>query len=105
MIVCGWGVVGVGYIAAACHELAGGRWLCGDRTNGRPGCAGSGANHCLLVSFPLLSELLSRTAPTGRKEGGVGVLQQQGEESQGSNRQLGSWWDFRKRKSRENEGI
>lgn len=71
MIVCGWGGGGV-YIAAACHELAGGRWLCGDRTNGRPGCAGSGANHCLLVSFPLLSELLSRTAPTGRKEEGRG---------------------------------
>lgn len=33
----------------------------------------SGTNHCLLVSFPLLSELLSRTAPTGRK-GGEGFL-------------------------------
>lgn len=41
----------------------------GDRTHGRPGCPSSGANHCLLVSFPLLSELLSRIAPTGRKEG------------------------------------
>lgn len=50
--------------------LAGGRSLFGDRANSRPGCPGSGANHCLLVSFPLLSELLSRTAPTGRKEGG-----------------------------------
>lgn len=52
--------------------LAGGCFLCGDRTNGRPGCLVSGANHCLLVSFPLLSELLSRTAPTGRKEEGRG---------------------------------
>lgn len=65
-----------GLCTAACHELAGGRWLCGDWTNGRAGCSSSGANHCLLVSFPLLSELLSRTAPTGRKEEGeegVGV--------------------------------
>lgn len=52
--------------------LEGGRLLCGDETNSRPGCPGSGANHCLLVSFPLLSELLSRTAPTGRKEEGKG---------------------------------
>lgn len=59
-----------GLCTAACHELAGGRWLCGDWTNGRAGCSSSGANHCLLVSFPLLSELLSRTAPTGRKEEG-----------------------------------
>lgn len=34
------------------------------------GYSSSGTNHCLLVSFPLLSELLSRTAPTGRKEQG-----------------------------------
>lgn len=54
--------------ADACHVLAGGCMLCGDRPNGRPGYSGSGTNHCLLVSFPLLSELLSRTAPTGRKE-------------------------------------
>lgn len=47
--------------------------LCGDRTNGRPACPVSGANHCLLVSFPLLSELLSRTAPRGRQKGGVGA--------------------------------
>lgn len=52
--------------------LTGGRSLCADKTNGRLGCPGSGANHCLLVSFPLLSELLSRTAPTGRKEEGKG---------------------------------
>lgn len=63
----GWGLC-----AAACHVLAGGCFLCGDRTNGRPGCLVSGANHCLLVSFPLFSELLSRTAPTGRKEEGRG---------------------------------
>lgn len=60
--------------SAACHVPAGGRSLCGDRTNGRPGLPGSGANHCLLVSFPLFSELLSRTAPTGRKEEGRGVV-------------------------------
>lgn len=74
----GWGLY-----AAACHVLVGGRSLCGDRTNGRTGCAGSGANHCLLVSFPLLSELLSRTAPTERKEegwgsGGLGLRQSEG---------------------------
>lgn len=50
--------------------LAGGRSLCADRPNSRPGYSGSGTNHCLLVSFPLLSELLSRTAPTGRKSEG-----------------------------------
>lgn len=74
---------GRGLYAAACHGLVGGRSLCGNRTNGRPGCAGSGANHCLLVSFPLLSELLSRTAPTGRKEEGwrrrgLGVREREG---------------------------
>lgn len=48
--------------------LAGGLSPCGDGPNGGTGYSGSGTNHCLLVSFPLLSELLSRTAPTGRKE-------------------------------------
>lgn len=61
---------GQGLYAEACHVLAGGRSLCADRPNSRPGYSGSGTNHCLLVSFPLLSELLSRTAPTGRKSEG-----------------------------------
>lgn len=73
--------------------------LLADRTNGRPACPVSGANHCLLVSFPLLSELLSRTAPRRRQNGGVdgvcgGKVRQRGEESQGSNRQLWKFWDF-----------
>lgn len=68
----GGGRQGWGLYAAACHALAGGCSLCADGANGRAGCASSGANHCLLVSFPLLSELLSRTAPTGRKEEGRG---------------------------------
>lgn len=58
----------------ACHLLKRGACLlCGDGTNGRAACPVSGANHCLLVSFPLFSELLSRTAPTGRQERGAGV--------------------------------
>lgn len=60
--------VGGGLYAVACHVLAGGHSPCGDRPNGGTGYSSSGTNHCLLVSFPLLSELLSRTAPTGRKE-------------------------------------
>lgn len=54
----------------ACHVLGGWRVPCGGRPTGGTGYSGSGTNHCLLVSFPLLSELLSRTAPTGRKEQG-----------------------------------
>lgn len=46
--------------------------LYGDRTNGRRACPVSGANHCLLVSFPLCSELLSRTAQRGRQIGELG---------------------------------
>lgn len=63
---------GGGLYADACHVLAGGLSPCGDRPNGGTGYSSSGTNHCLLVSFPLLSELLSRTAPTGRKEQGWG---------------------------------
>lgn len=59
-----------GLYAVACHVLAGQRSPCGGRPNGGTFYSGSGTNHCLLVSFPLLSELLSRTAPTGRKEQG-----------------------------------
>lgn len=55
-----------------CHVLAGGRSLWGDRPNVGPGYSGSGTNHCLLVSFPLLGELLSRTAPTGEEGRGMG---------------------------------
>lgn len=63
-------------MASACHLLKRGACLlCRDGTNGRVASPVSGANHCLLVSFPLFSELLSRTAPTGRQERGAGVLE------------------------------
>lgn len=66
---------------------------CGDRTNGRPACPVSGANHCLLVSFPLLSELLSRTAPTGRQEEGMGagVCGDSGRKARGPTDNLGAF--------------
>lgn len=63
-----------GLYADACHVLAGGCSLCGDAPNSEAGYSGSGTNHCLLVSFPLLSELLSRTAPTRRKGGVRGIV-------------------------------
>lgn len=93
-----------GLYAATCHVLVGGRSLCGDRTNSRPGCAGSGANHCLLVSFPLLSELLSRTAPTGRKEEGWGC-EAEGRGKPGVQQAFGDLVGLRKGKSKENGEI
>lgn len=93
---------GGGLYSDACHVLAVGLSLCGGRPNGGTGHFSSGTNHCLLVSFPLLSELLSRTAPTERKEqerggrkGVLGCACVQRIERRGPTGNRGVWWGKR----------